>query len=53
MPVKIEASPVGEPAASEDFFEAIMAGNSKAAADALLRMDGLSLIDRGAAGRPY
>jgi hypothetical protein len=46
MPVKIEASPVGEPAASEDFFEAIMAGNSKAAADALLRMDGLSLIDR-------
>jgi hypothetical protein len=46
LPVKIEWSPAGEPATSEDLFEAIAAGDSKAAADALRRMDGLGPMDR-------
>jgi hypothetical protein len=46
MPVKIPPpSPAGEPATSEDFFEAIHHGDSEGAADALRRMDGLGPSD--------
>ena len=45
MPTKIEQSPVGPPATSDEFFEAIAAGNSEAAADALRRMSGLGPQD--------
>jgi hypothetical protein len=45
MPVKIEASPPGEPATSDEFFEAIALGDPKAAAEALRRMDSLGPMD--------
>jgi len=38
MPTKIEASPPGKLATSEEFFEALHAGDTKAAADLLRRM---------------
>jgi hypothetical protein len=45
MPKKLQLGPVGEPATSEEFFEAIAEGDSKKAADALRRIDQLGPSD--------
>jgi hypothetical protein len=45
LPTKIDASPVENSLTSEEFFEAIAAGNSQAAADALRKLDGLGRSD--------